>query len=69
MARKENDIDEICAYCEHSVVINESSVCVCKHKGVVRADDRCRRFALDLLKLQPRPKMPFKNDETVFFEI
>lgn len=68
MKHKHEDIDRICAHCEHAVVISESDVCICRRIGAVRADDTCKKFELDLLKFSPLPrKLP--DEETVFFDI
>lgn len=65
MKRKNEDIERICAYCENSVVIRESDVCICREIGAVDARSTCRKFSLDLLKLTPIPK-PMPDDDTVF---
>lgn len=68
MKRNENLIDRICAHCENAVLIHESDVCICRRNGAVRADDTCKKFRLDPLKLSPLPrKLP--DEETVFFDI
>ena len=68
MKAKRDDIECICAYCEHAVVISESDMCVCRNVGAVKASDTCKKFALDLLKLSPLPrKLP--DEDTVFFDI
>ncbi len=68
MKKKHEDIDRICAHCENAVVISESDICICRNNGAVRADDTCKKFVLDLLKLAPLPrKLP--DEETVFFDI
>ncbi len=68
MKNQHNDIENICAYCEHAVVISESDMCVCRSVGAVKADSTCKKFSLDLLKLSPVPrKLP--DDDTVFFDI
>ena len=68
MKNRNDDIERICAYCEQAVVIAESDICICKHKGAVSQSGTCRKFTLDLLKLSPMArKLP--DDDTVFFEI
>ena len=62
------EIERICAHCEHSVIILESDVCICKHNGAVTQSGSCHKFELDLLKLAPMPKT-LPDDDTVFFEI
>jgi len=59
MRRQTEQLEKICAYCEHATVIADSGVCVCKRKGAVRADGTCRRFREDLLKVKPHlPLLP-----------
>lgn len=65
MKRKNDDIEHICAYCEHAVVIRESDICICREIGAVSADSSCRKFSLDLLKLAPIPRT-LPDDDTVF---
>jgi hypothetical protein len=68
MKVKHDDIEQICAYCEKAVLISESDMCVCRSVGAVKANDSCKKFSLDLLKLSPVPrKLP--DDEDVFFDI
>ncbi len=65
MKRKNDNIERICAYCEHAVVISESDICICREIGAVKAIDTCRKFTLDLLKLNPIPRT-LPDDDTVF---
>jgi len=68
MKQKNEDIEKICAYCESSVIIRESDICICKHNGAMKQTASCNRFSLDLLKIAPIPrKLP--EEGTVFFEI
>lgn len=54
----EHGENTMCAYCESAENVG-GGVCVCRWKGVVRAESVCKRFKLDLLKLDPRPiKLP-----------
>ena len=49
------DIEPRCAYCARGGVINEREV-ACPRKGVVAAEEHCRRFQYDPLKrVPPRP--------------
>ena len=41
------EIDEICVYCEESAPLNDSDFVLCRKRGIVRAQHRCRRFAYD----------------------
>lgn len=65
MKNVNEDIERICAYCENSVVIKESDVCICKLNGAMAATSTCGKFKLDLLKLAPIPKT-IPDDDTVF---
>ncbi len=68
MKHKNEDIETICAYCENSVIIRESDICVCKLSGAMSQTSTCKKFSLDLLKIAPLPrKLP--EEGTVFFEI
>ena len=49
------ELERICAYCEHATLLDGMDVCVCKKRGVVHADGHCRRFRPDLLKVRPLP--------------
>lgn len=42
-----------CAHCEHSSEISEEDKVLCPWHGVVMRSDSCRRFSLDLLKVEP----------------
>lgn len=53
MKNREYEIEMICINCEHAVVTDEEDTCVCDKKGKVDADDTCRSFKLDLLKIKP----------------
>ena len=68
MKNRNEDIERICAYCEHAVIIRESDICICKHNGAGAQTSTCRKFAFDLLKLAPIPKK-LPDDDTVFFDI
>lgn len=68
MKNRNNDIEHICAYCENSVVISESVICICRINGAVGAGDTCKKFKPDLLKLDPKTRV-LPDDDTVFFEI
>lgn len=66
-APKAEELERICAYCEHATLLSGADVCVCKKNGVVRANGVCRRFRPDLLKLQPHlPLLPEESDEEAF---
>lgn len=66
-APKTEELERICAYCEHATLLSNADACVCKKNGVVRADGTCRRFRPDLLKVQPHlPLLPEEADEEEF---
>ena len=47
-----------CRYCAHSAVCDEEMI-LCKKRGSVPPDGKCRRFRYDPLKRVPiRPKSP-----------
>ena len=55
----EYEIDEICRYCEHSTELSCTDDVICKKRGVVSAGYKCRYFAFDALRLDPkRQKTP-----------
>lgn len=54
---KKRDIPEkACAYCENGQRLIDSESALCKHKGVVSLDFRCRRFVFDPLKMSLEPR-------------
>ena len=67
MKKRNDDIERICAYYENAVVIKDSNLCICRINGAVGANDTCKKFTLDLLKLDPRTRV-LPDEDTVFFE-
>ena len=64
---KTERLERTCAYCEYATLLSGADVCVCKKKGVVRANGICRRFRPDLLKVQPHlPLLPEESDDEAF---
>jgi len=62
------ELENICAYCEHAVLIRETNICICKLNGAVEQNYSCGKFSLDLLKLSPMTrKLP--EEDTLFFEL
>ncbi|HAN20748.1 MAG TPA: hypothetical protein DCP51_03605 [Clostridiales bacterium] len=61
--------ESICFYCEHATPIINTDACVCKIKGIVNADSYCRKFKIDLLKIQPRPPRAFESSDPELFQI
>lgn len=43
-----------CAWCSHGVMSADGAHVFCKKKGVMEADDRCRRYDYDPLRRIPR---------------
>lgn len=46
-------IEKQCAYCIHSKAYLENEEILCKYRGVVEADNKCRKFKYDILKRKP----------------
>ena len=57
------DIEPRCEYCRHAVPFEGEDVVGCKHRGVMRLEDKCRRFVYDPLKRVPEPPMVFHAKE------
>lgn len=58
-----NEIMECCAMCEHSMKLDFKGQYLCKYKNRLaetEAEDLCRHFEPDLLKLEPKPKKKYK---------
>ena len=49
------EMERMCAYCVHSVPLDEEDSVLCRKKGVIAADSCCRKFRYDVLKRRPRP--------------
>ena len=47
------ELENCCAYCEHSSPLRGDEYAVCEKKGVVRMTFVCRKFAYDPLKRRP----------------
>lgn len=68
MKKINEDLEYTCCYCENSVNIRETNICICKHNGAVDQNDTCGKFSLDLLKLSPMTrKLP--EEDTLFVEL
>ncbi len=52
--RRSEDIERICKYCESASSLYSTDEMICKKKGIVPADSRCRKFSYDPLKRDPR---------------
>jgi len=48
-----NVIEEKCCYCEYAAPIRETNGYICKKKGIVTYNFKCRKFAFDPIKLSP----------------
>ena len=55
-----NDTYTTCAYCSRVKKSEDGMILYCGRKGIVRAEDTCRRFSYDPFKRVPRsaPKLP-----------
>ena len=58
-------IEPRCEYCRSAVPFDDEDVVGCKHRGVMRISDKCRRFTYDPLKRVPRtlPPLPKLSEE------
>lgn len=55
--------DPICRHCEFATVLGGGDSCLCKKNGIVRPDDTCKKYKLDLLKISPAlPLLPDTKD-------
>ena len=67
---KHRDEKRRCELCESSRDIGDEACVLCDRKGVVRRDHACRRFTLDLLKLDPSPlKLPLFDQASDFMDL
>lgn len=57
------NIEPRCEYCRSAVPFEDEDVVGCKHRGVMRISDKCRRFVYDPLKRVPDPPRVFKAQE------
>ena len=53
----EPEIQRVCAYCDKAVCISDGEELVCEVRGVVTADNVCRKFKYDPLKRVPEPAL------------
>ncbi|MBE6700533.1 MAG: hypothetical protein E7582_01395 [Ruminococcaceae bacterium] len=68
---KKRDVPErSCAYCEKAHILIDNESALCRHKGPVSLDFRCRRFVFDPLKVNLEPRKLKKNTkiETLWSE-
>jgi hypothetical protein len=49
----ENLIEKKCCYCENASPIRETSGYICKKKGIVSYNFKCKKFIFDPIKLSP----------------
>lgn len=57
MKKTKNDMEKICAMCEHSEPLFDDENVLCEIRGIVSGTYHCRKFIYDPLKHVP-PKMP-----------
>ncbi len=59
-----------CELCEAAMDIADERHVLCEKKGVVKREHVCRKFSLDLLKLDPTPvKLPGFEESVDFKDI
>lgn len=67
---KHREEERRCELCESARDIADEACVLCDRKGVVRRDHSCRRFTLDLLKLDPSPlKLPLFDKASDFKDL
>ncbi|MBQ2676261.1 MAG: hypothetical protein IJN31_08535 [Peptococcaceae bacterium] len=49
-----NNINPACGYCAHGVLAEDRVSVLCRKKGIVSCDYKCRRFKYDPLKRIPK---------------
>jgi len=49
----DNIIEEKCCYCENAAPIRETNGYICKKKGIVSYNFKCKKFVFDPIKLSP----------------
>ena len=47
-------IEHKCECCLNARIFSSESEMLCKYKGVVSVDDKCRKFKYDVLKRKPK---------------
>lgn len=47
------DIPPMCEYCLFSQQLSADGSLLCRHKGIVDAHDKCRKYKYDILKRKP----------------
>ena len=57
------NIEPRCEYCRWAVPFDDEDIVGCKHRGVMKAHEKCRRFSYDPLKRVPEPPMTYKAKE------
>ncbi len=61
-----DDIARCCAMCEHSMKLDFKGQYLCKYRNRIaetEADDVCKHFEPDLLKIEPKPRKKYKYEE------
>ncbi len=49
------DVQAVCEYCEHAVLINDEENVLCGKKGIINRSSSCRKYVYDPLKRIPKP--------------
>ncbi len=52
------DLPCICEFCEHAAIINDENNVLCEQRGIVSREYKCKKFAYDPLKREPKPLPP-----------
>ena len=58
MKSKKYDIEKMCRTCEHAELLVDTDKVLCERKGIVPADNVCRKFIYDALKRVPSKNNP-----------
>ncbi len=56
MSLKKNDVEKLCAYCEHATFTCQEEKMLCDKKGIVFTGYKCRKFSYDPQKRVPSKK-------------
>ena len=56
------DIEKICAYCEYGTKLHNNHI-LCKKKGIVSENSKCRKFLYDPTKRIPKKRPPLPKLE------
>ena len=59
------DRPQICRFCEKATLLDGGNQALCKHRGIVSPEHKCRKFSYDPLKRVPmvQPQRPQYTEE------